>query len=1221
MKLYVKKIMKRGFLLLICFISIIRLLAQVTDGKTNPIPQTPNVASLFKEVEVPVSYYNGTIDPGIPIYEIKSGSVKIPIALGYHSGGIKVNEEASWVGLGWNLKAGGVITQVIVGKEDNLELTNYVDYMKHNISPNRGTGRNNDPVNVIERGTCFPDANGVMHDFSIYSNVGTLNGGPSYMYLGSSDRQFDLIMYNFGNYSGKLINPKVNYYEDKLVSLDNNNIKFIQSSPFFNVGDFKAITPDGTVYLFNNIESTVIYDNGTNTWSYSRYLTSITSPEGEVVNFSYKTVTSYLLPGASHSYSTSIIEPSSSQENFSPYLSWNENKSISPVPVVQALYMDEITWNGGKVKFVSDNNRDDISAGYKLNSIEVYDKSNLLVKKVDFSYDYFVGLSKYGDYFQNGNFASTPDGLRGMINESARKKRLKLLSVKFDDMPPYSFEYNPGDMPYKTAFAKDIWDYFNGVNFDQIYDANKYSLLPDPSDVGYYDASIMPWVSVLPGSHFGQRHPNENAMQSGLLQKIIYPTGGYSSFEYEANRFLTPDNTSSAIGFTGYAAAIDGNRTEDVKQVEFTIPTINSATSYNSGRIDIRLSCGCTTVSGTTACMTYSAAGSANNLLGYGLFATLEIWNGTSWITLRTWDYANSDIVSRNGILTINYDFVQGSKYRITANYPDRAECAGDYYGKRVASISASFYDFQSNTNSYCIGAGVRIKKITDYTKPNLIGNSKKFSYEDGILMTKPNFIRIVSNLPFTYRAKDCFTTATDPCHGCDEIGQNVNVSFAPGSTIPIDGRYSSGYFSEPVIPYSYGANGSLIGYSKVTEEYEGQKQSGKSVYEYNNHKDYILSEQEAMFFPHYRPNMLIELSRLPGLPTIKDPLNGQMKTKTVYSRTQTSYKPIQKTSFEYRLDNSRTFWGYKTDVKSSGYSSVAFAGIFMPQCNLGSVDYSNCIEIPSTFLWFYPVTCSNVNLISKKDELFDVSKEIETTSSYYYNSKNQLQKEIKSDSKGSVISQETYYVADRQSEGAVLQEMQNRNMIDYPVEVIKNDITGTTRELNRIKTNYQFWNGTSIILPGSQQSSNYGNTLVDEVVFNSYDSKGNLLQFTSKDNIPTSFIWGYNQTYPIAKIIGASYSQVLAALSQSDQNLGYLQNMSDNSLETEMSLLRNNIKALVPAAQVNTYLYKPLVGMTQATDLNGKKTFYEYDSFNRVKLIKDQNGNIVKTFEYQYYQ
>lgn len=54
-------------------------------------------------------------------------------------------------------------------------------------------------------------------------------------------------------------------------------------------------------------------------------------------------------------------------------------------------------------------------------------------------------------------------------------------------------------------------------------------------------------------------------------------------------------------------------------------------------------------------------------------------------------------------------------------------------------------------------------------------------------------------------------------------------------------------------------------------------------------------------------------------------------------------------------------------------------------------------------------------------------------------------------------------------------------------------------------------------------------------------------------------------------------------------------------------------------AAYMITSTYDPLVGKTSETDINGRTIYYVYDEFNRLKLLKDQNGNIKKQLVYNY--
>ncbi len=101
---------------------------------------SPTAASLGKFGDVPVSYNTGIPNISIPIYTVQSGSLSLPIGLSYHAGGLKVQEGASWVGAGWALNAGGVITRTVIGGPDDrgVQATNicydghYSDYGYNN---------------------------------------------------------------------------------------------------------------------------------------------------------------------------------------------------------------------------------------------------------------------------------------------------------------------------------------------------------------------------------------------------------------------------------------------------------------------------------------------------------------------------------------------------------------------------------------------------------------------------------------------------------------------------------------------------------------------------------------------------------------------------------------------------------------------------------------------------------------------------------------------------------------------------------------------------------------------------------------------------------------------------------------------------------------------------------------------------------------------------------
>lgn len=58
----------------------------------------------------------------------------------------------------------------------------------------------------------------------------------------------------------------------------------------------------------------------------------------------------------------------------------------------------------------------------------------------------------------------------------------------------------------------------------------------------------------------------------------------------------------------------------------------------------------------------------------------------------------------------------------------------------------------------------------------------------------------------------------------------------------------------------------------------------------------------------------------------------------------------------------------------------------------------------------------------------------------------------------------------------------------------------------------------------------------------------------------------------------------------------------------------------LYPAiAQMTTYTYEPLVGMTAQCDANDRITHYEYDASNRLSIVRDDDRNVLKKICYNY--
>lgn len=82
------------------------------------VQPSPSASGLFKYQDYPVDYSTGLAQISIPIYEVTSGSLNVPISISYHAAGRKVYDQDGPIALGWSLIAGGMISRVIHGMPD-----------------------------------------------------------------------------------------------------------------------------------------------------------------------------------------------------------------------------------------------------------------------------------------------------------------------------------------------------------------------------------------------------------------------------------------------------------------------------------------------------------------------------------------------------------------------------------------------------------------------------------------------------------------------------------------------------------------------------------------------------------------------------------------------------------------------------------------------------------------------------------------------------------------------------------------------------------------------------------------------------------------------------------------------------------------------------------------------------------------------------------------------
>lgn len=449
-----------------------------------PIPTSPDAAALAKFSQTPVSYNTGVPNISIPIYELEVRGLKVPIALNYHAGGIRVDEVASNVGLGWALSAGGVISSTVLDKPD-LGVDGYASgvYFPQD--------RILDPANDID-------------DYRLCMQ---LSGAPSAgsdskVSMSSADLQPDVFSYSLPGRSGKYV-----YTQQKEARTVPYEPILIQDNP--QGAGIMIMDEKGIKYTFSNIEEIrtgfTVVEGGSNLGAYQPishvyHLSKIETPEGDYVQLEYEDVTySYKSLGT---HTRHLADPS--QPCTAPPDSRTEGISFvsgKRLKKIVSSKQEEITFEYGFP-------RKDLPGTNSLKRIKIREAGK---SAADPKHEFVLSYS----YFQShGSSGIEDDSLATSIPSD--NLRLKLDSVQEQGKPAYRVTYNEQQaLPPRLTPSQDHWGYYNG----------SMGLLP--RDIG--------WGFNTGGS----REPSEALMKAWIIERLYYPTGGYTLYRFDPHDYYS----------------------------------------------------------------------------------------------------------------------------------------------------------------------------------------------------------------------------------------------------------------------------------------------------------------------------------------------------------------------------------------------------------------------------------------------------------------------------------------------------------------------------------------------------------------------------------------------------------------------------------------------------------------------------------------------------------
>ena len=160
-----------------------------------------------------------------------------------------------------------------------------------------------------------------------------------------------------------------------------------------------------------------------------------------------------------------------------------------------------------------------------------------------------------------------------------------------------------------------------------------------------------------------------------------------------------------------------------------------------------------------------------------------------------------------------------------------------------------------------------------------------------------------------------------------------------------------------------------------------------------------------------------------------------------------------------------------------------------------------------------------------------------------------------------------------------------------------------------------------NLFLPETNYFQTGSNPYESRIRYHSYDNYGNPTCISQENGPMIVYIWGYKGQYPVAKIESTSnlssfYTTVTTAIGSSNMTT-LAGNPTDAQVKNIFTGLRNH--SSMTGELITSYTYKPLVGISSETDPSGRVITYEYDSFGRLKTVKDEQGKILKEHKYNY--
>ncbi|MBN8852871.1 MAG: hypothetical protein J0H07_13515 [Sphingobacteriales bacterium] len=1205
------------------------------------IPPSPEASSLGKYGDWPVSAYTGLPNINIPIYTINVSGYQLPVSLSYHAGGVKIDEVSSWVGTNWSLSAGGVIGRTIVGLNDERVGGGFLYRNQRN--------------NFLKSSYDLTNYD----DYIFLRNISD----------GTMDTEPDLFFFNFASFSGKFYFDKTGNFQ----CIPANNLKLLVNplNTLINPTDqhWEIADPSGNVYWFgsyldggNGFEATMLYNGSpsvSNMKTTGWYLTKIIlANKADTIYFDYSDKSEHYDLPLPQSYKILTNDYPTYTPAGGPGTSWDDllklNQTvIDPTSVTTTsssgkAVLSKIRWRSGSLVFAANSSRQDLS-GKLLDLIQLYNRRGDKLKEFQLKYA-AVNQRHYLDTL--------------IERDASSATQLK-----------HSFEYiNRTYLPVKGSYAQDHWGFFNGAT------ANVSLLPPDPSfnttalnanrepDENFMQFGALKKITYPtggstqfeyeahrydPASPVGGGNPTSQVVSANITVKASDPQlGGYLRSQ-TFNIPFTQNTPTIAIQFNNYdkppskelsrlplvriEKLVNGTYQPyyywdayDNFPVGNATPNANGLVDYNINESlnfspgDYRIvtdvvcgvaNCGTPVVNpSATAHLVYSTYSAVNTSPIAGGLRIKQITNYSNgiFVAAKKYSYAPGKL-----LIYPRYVHQYGEEiYRQTSCFTD--PLCGDICGtlyvkyKEITSSSQSILGFtQGSPVGYTdvteqdIDAAGTDKGFTSYSftfTPDVLnafvfdryywpGGSilnpstplNSYEYKRGLPLytnvfkkrTDGSYIRIKS-ITNSYEFNDNDSTRRFNTMTGMRVKKMRTVNY-PCGTYYNGLIFPSTSNTDLPVDFAYAYYNLITGWVQKTATTEvvyddngNNPLSSTTSYTYGNNSHLLVTGTDTY---DSKGNLISVKNKYP------DDFSGV----TAADNTSAGIKLLQQRSIQDKVIESSTYLtnGINQPVLRSSTFSV-----YNPLVPF--LDKVIAIENQAPMTDFTAATVQGGAIVAdsryKIQAYFDShdrygnllqahkANDIYQTYMWDYDSAYPVAKIVNAG-----INEIAYTSFETSANG-------NWTVPSMARDSIHNAVTG--------QKSYYLNNG-NITKTGLSSSVTYVVSYWSGNNSNAYAIPGTLSGFPVKGKTIT--INGTSWTYYMHKITGQT-SVTISGSGSIDE-------------------LR-----LYPAqAQMTTYTYQPLVGMTSACDIGNRITYYEYDGFQRLKRIRDQDYNIIKSIDYQY--